>query len=375
MAAAAYCLQHPDSFYLDVLDKADISDQTKRSYRFSLQRIQQVLPDKRICDILMHPGSSFAALEGAIPNRASLKTTVSSLLAIMKYAHIKKDQPKVFGDWYVLFGPLATEVTQARESNEPTERQTKAMVDWGQVQKTMDELAKTQPASRTHLLLSMYTLLAPRRQEDYYQVYIIRDPKEAQGDKSALPAYIDMTAQAPFLCVQEFKTAKALQAWKKEVPPRLLAIIQKSLEKEPRDYLFTQADGNRFGNANSFTQFNNRTLKKLFGPDVSLNSLRHAYATKLLDDNLSLWEHKQVAKDMGHSALTNMSYAFKRARSPTGRGKNKEPIEVVKKVEEPTASAPIAPSKPAATLRLDPSQVVYIRQKKQSYVCVPQLRP
>jgi hypothetical protein len=49
----------------------------------------------------------------------------------------------------------------------------------------------------------------------------------------------------------------------------------------------------------------------MFGEHVTLNSLRHSYSTKIKADNLlSVGEHKQVARDMGHSQATNMTYAF-----------------------------------------------------------------
>ena len=96
-------------------------------------------------------------------------------------------------------------------------------------------------------------------------------------------------------------------------------IIRKSLLREPRSYLITRINGDKYTKANSFTKFNNNLLKELFGPEVSLNSLRHAYADKIRDEKLSVWDHKQVALDMGHSQVQNMTYAFNTPMKKKGK--------------------------------------------------------
>jgi len=315
-----FCLSRPDTHYIQCIDKAELSDKTKAAYNFSIQRIQKLLPDKTLCEIMITPESSFKTLQHSITNPGSLQTTCASLLAIFKHAGIKTDRPAVWKAWYDLYHPLSSEITKQRESNVPTDNQERARVEWDSVTKAVDIMSRKEYGSRNHVLLSIYTLLPPRRQEDYHAVYIYQDPTDTTP-KTDHHAYIDLTLYKPVIHVKDFKTATALQPWTKEIPPRLVNIIKKSLLIDPRQYLLTQKDGKPYTSANSFTQFNNRALKKMFGDHVTLNSLRHSYSTKIKQDNdMSVAEHKQIAKDMGHSQSTNMVYAFitppKKKRAP-----------------------------------------------------------
>jgi hypothetical protein len=304
------CLSRTDAYYLECIDKAVLSEKTKSIYKFSIQRIQRIIPNKSICDIMLSPNESFNALKNAISNPTSLQTTCASLLAIFKHAGIKQDKPSAWQAWYDHFHPLSSQITKQRESNIPTENQEKALVDWNNVLKYLDKLSKTSYGSRNHLLLAIYTLIPPRRQEDYYSIYIYQDATD-NTPKDKHHAYIDITLLKPLIHVRDFKTAAALRPWTKELPPRLVSIIKKSLLVNPRVYLFTQKNGDPYTTANSFTKANNRALVSMFGIHVTLNSLRHSFSTKLKQTNdLSVGEHKQIARDMGHSQATNMTYAF-----------------------------------------------------------------
>lgn len=303
-------LEYPDAFYFDAFDKAEISEKTRESYAYSLKRIQKYIPDKTMSAILNTPEESYATLAQTIQNKSSLQTTVASVLAAFKHSDIKKDIPDLFRRWYSFFGPLAAEVEKKRESNIPTDKQEKSRVSWETVEEKLTTATKKERASREFLVLCMYTMIPPRRQEDYYQVYIYQDPNDA-SPKETHHAYIDLTVTPPILHVKDFKTASTMKAWTKEIPQRLLEEINTSLESNPRDYLLTQKNGDAYTTPNSFTQSTNRCLTKLLGDRVTVNSLRHAYATMLKDKGLSVWEYKQEARDMGNRMIMNMTYAFK----------------------------------------------------------------
>jgi site-specific recombinase XerD len=303
-------LEYPDAFYYDALDKAEISEKTRATYSYSLKRIQKLIPDKTMSAILNAPEESYATLAQTIQNKPSLQTTMASVLAAFKHSNIKKDIPDLLRRWYSFFGPLAAEVEKERESNIPTERQEKARVSWETVEEKLTTATKKERASREFLVLCMYTMIPPRRQEDYYQVYIYQDPNDASS-KETHHAYIDLTAASPIIHVKDFKTASTMKAWTKDIPQRLLDEINMSLRNDPRDYLLTQKNGDAYTTPNSFTQSTNRCLSKILGSHVTVNSLRHAYATMIKEKGLSVWEYKQEARDMGNRMIMNMTYAFK----------------------------------------------------------------
>ena len=171
------------------------------------------------------------------------------------------------------------------------------------------------------LLFAMYTEIPPRRQADYHRVFLLTDRRK-QGRRAARePAHVDLTLKAPRIYVRQHKTARVSGEWSHELPPDLVANIRASLLAQPREHLFTTAvDGvTPFDRVASFAQHHNRALKRWFGPHASNNSLRHAMATHVDQQGVTLRERKEVARAMGHGALMNMAYAF-RTKEPKEGG-------------------------------------------------------
>lgn len=304
-----------DATYIKQLESASISATTIANYKNGIQRIKNILgPNKMpatIEYILNNADTVYPILERNITQRSSLKTTIASVLGIMKHCNIKANNKEVFNQWYKKYDPLLKELDNQERSSIATERQAKGMVRWGDVIAIRDRLAKLEYASRDHLLLSMYTYLAPRRQEDYHHVFIITK-RPYPNNMSTHPAYIDLTTNPPKLVVKAYKTAKAFNAWEKELTTEykdLLDIIKHSIRVNPREYLFTQANGEPYTQVISFTRFSNRVLKKYFNEHVSLNSLRHAAVkASVTDGDKSYDEQNEYAQDMGHSFDTHRKY-------------------------------------------------------------------
>lgn len=304
-----------DNFYLDALKRAQIADSTTDSYIKGLNRIKVILEKQSqissIEYILNNADAIYPLMEANIANRGSLKTTVASILGVMKHCNFKSSNKPQFNAWYRKYEPLLKELNRQEKSSIPTERQTKGMVRWGDVIAIRDRLGKTEYGSRDHLVLSMYTYLAPRRQEDYHRVFLIT--KRPYPEKMSIyPDYLDLTKSPPLLVISSYKTAKTFDAWEKELTDdykELLDIIKYSIRVNPREYLFTQSNGDPYTNTIAYTRFSNRVLKKYFGNDVSLNSLRHAAVkASLTDGDKSYDEQNQYAIDMGHGFDTHRKY-------------------------------------------------------------------
>ena len=304
-----YCVSRGDDFYVKCIEDSPLADNTKRTHMFSIKRIQKIIPNKKICEIITTPEESFKALEDSIESRSSLKTVLGAMLAIFKHSEIKATYPGLFLRWYELIGPVAAEEIKQQQSNVPSDKQEAARVEWDRVEAVLDTLSRKEHGSRLHVMLAMYSLLPPRRQEDYFQVYVYQDASDTRP-KEDHHAYIDLTISKPIVHVKDYKAVSRLKPWTKELPSQLVAIIRKSIELNPRQYLITRKSGESYTLVNSYTQAIDRALKELFGQHANLNSLRHAYSTKLSRETISVWDHTQIARDMGHSLVTNMTYAY-----------------------------------------------------------------
>lgn len=195
-----------------------------------------------------------------------------------------------------------------------TDKERKNWVSWTKVLEKEKQLAEHEYGSFDHLLLAMYCLIEPLRQNFGHVRIFIRDvPKEVE--ESADTNYMIMLGRhQASLVLNDYKTSKKYGTFKRDLPENLVRVIEHSLTDFPRKYLFVDYDGNPYAKQNSFQKFSNRTLLRIFGVAVTVSLLRHSYISNI-DFNEELPSALfQKAKNMGHSIGMQQQY---RKRAPT----------------------------------------------------------
>ena len=146
-----------------------------------------------------------------------------------------------------------------------------------------------------YLVLSLYTLIPPRRNE--YQIM-----KIAMQDKHATDTNFNYCVLgSKRLIFHKYKTASKYGVQKQDIPPELWAVIETYLSHYPVPYkkksvfLLVHADGTPFTAVNSIT----RILHHVFGEDIGSSMLRHIYLTDKYGDEKG--EMSEDAEKMGHS--------------------------------------------------------------------------
>lgn len=305
-----------DSQYFDVIKNSDISLRTKTTYMHNLKKIIRCC-NQPLSYIILHPETQFDLIKkcfSANSNDTVFFTVIGSLMAAMKWSKISISHPEIHQKWTRnYFQPLSKRVSEQRETNLPTIKQEKSRLTWSKVLSTYKKFKRNNWGSIDLVFLSMCVLIPVRRQADYSKVLISHDANQSEEEKSeGTTGWIDMYLEKPQITIHVYKTSKTYNKWIKEIPDKLLKVIKKSLEKHPRNYLLVNNNNKPWNSVNSFTQYYNRFLKKVFNnPAVSLNSLRHSYASHLQTLNLSIGERRLISTDMGHSLETNMIYVFK----------------------------------------------------------------
>jgi hypothetical protein len=297
-----------------IRNRTDISEGSKNTYCYAMKRLLNLDSTKDLKWFLTHPNQTHKLLKAQYTAEDQTRTLVSTLagfVAYMKYIDVPKKHPKVFSSWQKVYFPYLHQLNASDGANQANEKQMKAFVPWEHVIAKREELGKKELGNFEHLLLCMYTLIPPRRQQDYFKVHLLKDKHTVSDDeKDKYPAYVDFTSKPPMLVVNMYKTAKTKKSWKKELPENLLKVLKASIKLTPRDFLFTQADNMPFKDNNAFQKSSNRQLKKIFdNPLVTINSLRHSYRT-FKNGKASLNEMKADAYDMGHSLETHLKYTF-----------------------------------------------------------------
>lgn len=325
----------PDAVLLRRLrESADIkSEQTRRTYDASLRRAKTEVSkaagrDVAYCTMILRPDETVQRLKAAEGwSSSTLMATINGLRALVKHGKLTSDLRA--GGRFSRAAARWTEIAKGVEVKPETEAKE---IMWTDVQAKTDEMEararklSTDPAASPKaaqaawmdaLLSSMYTDHDPRRQADYYRLYVLkaeRDRKRAEEEA----AYMDLTARGlregggvPTLHVKKFKTADAFGPWETALNTRTYELLKRSLEVQPRAYVFVGSNNKPFESANTFTKYHNGKLRAWHGEGVNLRALRHSAASANQGDaNRTPAERARRAIAMGHSpSMNGMTYA------------------------------------------------------------------
>lgn len=246
------------------------------------------------------------------------KNHLVGILTLLKNTGTKRDHPQLFNTWYKYFLAINQVIRTRLGDNIPTERQANNAIKWETIIEVRDRLRF---GSYDHLLMSIYTMVPPRRQWDYMQMAVYIDEKHNPSlDHNHFHVYNEKY-KSPYMFIIDCKNKQFFNPFfNKEIPKSLVKTLIMSIKEKPRSYVFTQTNGKGppFDNVNSFQKFSNRALKRIFDNDtefngnsdgVSVNVLRHSFATYIdQQTDLPVATRKRLATKMGHSYNTNMEY-------------------------------------------------------------------
>jgi len=197
-------------------------------------------------------------------------------------------------------------IIQRRLENRPTDLQLKK----GGVHLAYNDICIARDGlpvgSNERLLMAMYTMIPPAR-ADYFATQLVYND-EVPEEKN----YIRIRGDSMECTLTDFKTAKQFKQIVNPFPPELVAEVKASLDKNPRQYLFVNANGKPH-TRNSFVLWSGRALGRLLDMKFTLVFFRHAFVTNFFathDMNTTTDEEvKSISDKMGHS--TEMFRAYK----------------------------------------------------------------
>ncbi len=216
----------------------------------------------------------------------------------------------------------ARKVDAEKPIHEKSEKQADNWIDWEEVSKKKQVLKedinsfignKNLTAAQydrllQYVILSLYTDIAPRRNQDYLDMFVV---KKWNKDMETNKNYYDMATHKFIFNV--YKTSKTYGQQIIDVPnteaeplQNTLAVFIKhhplSKAKGKEFKLLVKADGSNLNTVNAIT----RVLNKVFGKKVGSSMLRHSYLSSKYGDTTAEMEKDQEA--MGHSAGVQSEY-------------------------------------------------------------------
>jgi hypothetical protein len=156
-----------------------------------------------------------------------------------------------------------------------------------------------------YVVLSLYTDIAPRRNQDYLDMYVI---KKLSKDTDNTKNYYDLTTHKFYF--NKYKTAKTYGQQMVEVPTELQTALAAYLKHHPlarnkqKEFkLLVKQDGSNLNSVNAIT----RILNRIFGKNVGSSMLRHIFITSKYGNTIK--DMEDTAAEMGHDTTTQREYA------------------------------------------------------------------
>ncbi len=305
-----------------LMDTKKVAESTANGYIKSLYTLNGKKPFKNLSFLKNVESIEELVKHYAESTQRALLATLSSVLSMFKD---KTGFKKVYSHYYekmmekVKEGRVAPE---SKEANQKTEKEKKNWVEWSEVdakKKELEENIKDFSSKKSldgsqydkllqYVILSLYTDIPPRRNQDYLSLYLVKSWNEKlPSDRN----YLDMSAKR--LIFNVYKTSKKYGKQEQEIPDSLWNAVQSFLKHhplwkgvakrktEPVKFL-VQQNGDPITAVNAIT----RLLNKVFGKRVGSSLLRHSYLSGKYGDSLE--EMKKDSSAMSHSLSEQKSY-------------------------------------------------------------------
>jgi hypothetical protein len=310
-----------------MVEEKGVAESTANVYIRSLYILNGKVPFKTLTFLKDVEGIDKKVGEYAESTQKALYATLSSILSLYKD---KATYKKAYAHYFEKMMEKS-KASNAVDTTEKTEKEKENWIDWKDVQSKHKELVdkvgefsskKVLNADEFNTLLnlvvlSLYTEVQPRRNQDYLNMVVVKKWGEQMEDTRN---YLDLATN--HFVFNKYKTQKTYGQQKIAVPPTLMSIINlylkfhplnKGIKTKSGEYSFlVLPDGSSMKALNSIT----RILNRIFGKKVGSSMLRHSFLSSKYDiDGMT-----NDASKMAHSVEEQKKYM---------RGKGESESEVM----------------------------------------------
>jgi hypothetical protein len=275
--------------------------------------IINITNEKNIYTVLTTPNIYVKKIKDCTENNRTFTSTIGFILTIIKYLKLNDSKNKKIiayvNEWQKNYKTEIDNVNNSKNSN--LENENTISIEWQDIINKQKELEKKSLGKNDTFLVSLYSLIAPRKIKDFYLMKINPEkPEEEQNN------FINLKGKKSFICI---KTNKSKDDFIKELPKELDEIIKQNLLMYPREYLFVSKKGIPFENGikgvNSFTKQINRDFNNIFGDNITVNTIRNSYINYHLSlyklNKITLKELKEISADMVHDISQQLLFEKK----------------------------------------------------------------
>ena len=293
-----------EHLYMKKLLGAKLADATKKQYRHKLLGLVGMM-NKDFDWIIDHPEQVVEAVYDTHDQEQTRKAYIAAVKALFKYNDdIRGKHPGMFDKWHEAYTKVDETIKTRYINQEVTQKEQENWVTWEDVLRKENELSLSSYGSRDHLLLAMYCLAEAPLRQDFAAVKVYRSVPEDELEGN----YIVLSGSERRLVLNDYKTSRSHGKLEQALPEKLVRVIEASLTRTPREYLFLSAKNEPYSD-DSYTKMANRVLEEVFGKRVTVSMLRHSFInTRDFNDTRGVFK---TAKLMGHTVEEHMLYKKK----------------------------------------------------------------
>ena len=244
------------------------------------------------------------------------KDTTKRNIIICIVSTLKMLDSPLYQQYYDIMIDMTKKLNE-KPKQEKTEQQKKNWIEWKEVEEKFKELQNSKISKKiteaqydnllNTVILSLYVLIQPRRNQDYLNMEITNNSNTEDKDKN----YLDLKKEQ--FIFNDYKTSKKYGQQIIEIPKELLEVLKKYIKCHPHKMLLKKEnipflvyfDGKPLKSINSIT----RILNKIFNKKIGSSMLRHIFLSSKYGNILD--EQKNDAIAMAHSTATQKDYIKK----------------------------------------------------------------
>ena len=299
-----------ENLHKELKEKREVSDTTASLYLKNLMNLNNGVAFNNLAFLKQKEGIANRLNEYAESTRKAVLGGIVSTLSLVK----DKAAYKALHRYYADKLDAMKKDGEGKDQTQKTEKQEKNWMSWDSIQEVKKELdkrvaeikskkqitAQDYDALLNAVVLSLYTEIPPRRNQDYQLMMVTKK----WGDKHVADVnWLDLAGKQFVFNV--YKTAKTHGQQKLPIPDSLMETLKVYLKNHPgsgkADFRFlVAADGSPLTAVNAVT----RILNRIFGKNVGTTMLRHIY----LSDKYDIKEMTEDAEAMGHTLEVQKEY-------------------------------------------------------------------
>ena len=292
-----------------------LSDVTLRSYMSNFNVLSAILNKSDFQEIAdMDTTDVLLAIKQASLGKkiVTLRGYVSAMTNLFRY-HLVAADPAREKLYKAAEKEVARNVNNLQESNETSDRITRAGKTWKDIIELRDEEKRKDDGGHFHLLLAMYTLIPPRRVGEYAvtEVYFDEAPEDAASRNYVLLKSGDQGAST--MHMNYYKTVRSLGPYTARLPAELERVIRKNMSRFERPEgtpprLILNEAGQVMASSTHMSAYVRRNFMQRIGTPLLVTDLRHIFITDYLSKQHKVSDRKKVGRAMGHDILSQIKY-------------------------------------------------------------------